>query len=231
MGPKKQVVVQGGYKTNSCPRGLRNSCPGGSQNKQNCCPGGLLGGVKSRGLNCRYYSSTGTPEAKRKRYAISTPRAKKHSPNFSTVSWDKDKFCCILANWPENEIIIWSKVARELGITAKNGGQIIKEFVKAKGFDTTRLDKRKEGSRMRARKLRMPGGEISVPCNKTVEMIKSDWADMIQSGELTLGEPSAPHTLTRYAVINGEIQKSEFEVYRRRSAPPPPLSSRYYVIA
>ena len=48
-------------------RGLRNSCPGGSQNKQNCCPGGdfnccpggILGGVKSRGLNCRYYSSTG----------------------------------------------------------------------------------------------------------------------------------------------------------------------------
>ena len=67
MGPKKQVIVQGGYKTNSCPRGLRNSCPGGSQTKQNCCPGGdfnccpggLLGGVKSRGLNCRYYSSTG----------------------------------------------------------------------------------------------------------------------------------------------------------------------------
>ena len=56
MGPKKQVIVQGGYKTNSCPRGLRNSCPGGDFN---CCPGGLLGGVKSRGLNCRYYSSTG----------------------------------------------------------------------------------------------------------------------------------------------------------------------------
>ena len=32
----------------------------------------------------------------------------------------------------------------------------------------------------------------------------------------SLGEPCAPHTLTKYAVVCGEIQKSELEVYGRK---------------
>lgn len=66
---------------------------------------------------------------------------------------------------------------------------------------------------MRAKKLKMPGGEISVPCHKTVDTIKGDWASMIESGELTLGEPCAPYTITKYAIINGEVQQSEIDVY------------------
>ena len=50
------------------------------------------------------------------------------------------------------------------------------------------------------------GGEISIPYHKTVDTIKSDWADMIRSGELTLGEPCAPYTLTNYVVVSEEIQ-------------------------
>ena len=37
---------------------------------------------------------------------------------------------------------------------------------------------------MRAKKLKMPGGEISVPCHKTTEQVKADWAEMIQSRKL-----------------------------------------------
>lgn len=52
-----------------------------------------------------------------------------------------------------------------------------------------------------------------MPCHKTASMIKSDWADMIRSGELTLGEPCAPHTLTKYKVVDGGVEKSEYVVY------------------
>ena len=99
---------------------------------------------------------------------------------------------CTLESWPESETINWSRVAREHGITARNGGQIVKEFAAENGFDTAHFDGRRGGRRMRAKKLKMPGGEISVPCHKTVSMIKLDWEDMIRSGELTLGEPCAP---------------------------------------
>ena len=73
---------------------------------------------------------------------------------------------CTLSNWPEHEIINWSRVAREHGVTARNGGQIVKEFATEIGFDTTILDRKTEGKRMHAKKLKMPGGDISVPCHK-----------------------------------------------------------------
>lgn len=119
-------------------------------------------------------------------------------------------------NWHKDEIINWSGVAREHGITARNGGQIVKEFATEMGFDTNSFDIKNGRTRMRAKKLKMPGGEISVPCHKTASMIKSDWADMIRSGELTLGEPCAPYTLTRYRVVDGRVEKSECVVYGRK---------------
>ena len=78
------------------------------------------------------------------------------------------------------------------------------------------LDHRPAGVRMRARKLRMPGGEVSVPTHKTVEHIKEDWQKMIESGELTLGEPCYPHTIKKYRVKDGEIQATETVVYGRK---------------
>ena len=66
---------------------------------------------------------------------------------------------------------------------------------------------------MRARKLKMPGGEISVPCHKTIENIKFDTEDMLQSGELTLGEPCAPCKMIKYALVDGRVRKSEHEVH------------------
>ena len=104
-------------------------------------------------------------------------------------------------------------VAREHGITARNGGQIVKEFVTEIGFDTTILERKTEGKRMRAKKLKMLGGEISVPCHKTASMIKSEWTDMIRSGQLTLGEPCAPYTLTKYSVVGGKVERSESVIY------------------
>ena len=56
----------------------------------------------------RISQSFETPESKRKHYEATTPRAKKHSPDFNRVSWDKQKLKCTLSNWPENEIINWS---------------------------------------------------------------------------------------------------------------------------
>ena len=71
-----------------------------------------------------------------------------------------------------------------------------------------KLDGRAEGVRMHAKKLKMPGGEISVPCHKTTEQVKADWAGMIKSGRLTLGEPCASYKLTKYTIVDGEVKKT-----------------------
>ncbi len=54
------------------------------------------------------------------------------------------------------------------------------------GIDPETLDHRQPGTRMRAKKLKMPGGNISV------DAVKDDWAEMTQSGKLFLGEPCTP---------------------------------------
>ena len=129
------------------------------------------------------------------------PKFKRHSPDFNNVTWDKQQLETTLTNWPEGGRINWSLVAREHGILAKNGGQIVKELAKEKGIDTTKLDGSRDGSRMRAKKIKMPGGEISVPFHKTYQAVKDDWQNMTESGQLTLGEPCSPYKLTRYTVV------------------------------
>ena len=57
---------------------------------------------------------------------------------------------------------------------------------------------------------------MSAPTHRTVEGIKQDWHDMIESGELSLGEPCNPHTLTRYTIKEGALHKEESVVYGRK---------------
>ena len=45
---------------------------------------------------------------------------------------------------------------------AKNNGQVVKEFAARNGIDTHQLDNRQPGTRMRARKLKMAGNDVSV---------------------------------------------------------------------
>jgi len=69
-----------------------------------------------------------TPQQTKERYEKCTPKQRKHSPLFDEVSWDKEKVQQDLETWPEGEKINWSKFAREHKISAKNAGQIVKEF-------------------------------------------------------------------------------------------------------
>ena len=142
--------------------------------------------------------------------------SRKHSPNFENVHWNKEGLLEKLKNWPKDISINWSELAWEFNIPGSNKGQVAKEFAIHNGLDVFSLDKRPKSTRIRARKLRMPGGEISVPTHRTVEGIKEDWTKMIQSGELTLGEPCYPHTITRYSIKDGELKQHEITVYGRK---------------
>ncbi len=62
----------------------------------------------------------------------------------------------------------------------------------------------------------MPGKDISVPSHLTPEQIKEEWLQMIQTGELTLGEQCHPCTIQKYHTSNGNVTKSETTVYGRK---------------
>ena len=62
----------------------------------------------------------------------------------------------------------------------------------------------------------MPGGEISVPSNPAPSHIKDDWAEMIRSGLLLIGEPCTPYKVLRYATAGGEITEEEIMLNGRK---------------
>ena len=91
-----------------------------------------------------------------------------------------------------------------------------KEFAKENGIDVFSIDNRAASIRMRACKLKMPGGEVSVPTHSTVQQIKENYSEMIANGTLTLGEPCHPHVLVRYTTSGGTLTQKEVTAYGRK---------------
>lgn len=136
--------------------------------------------------NLRLAQSFETPPQTQKRSQRSNPMRKSLSPNFSKAAWDKAGLveeAKTLGTQKAN----WKALGEKHGITGGNAGQIAKEFLQSQRIDTSTMDQHSGGMRLRARKLRMPGGEISVPCHSTPKRVKEDWVKMIEDGTYSLG--------------------------------------------
>lgn len=79
-------------------------------------------------------------------------RTRSHIPKLSSVTWDKDAVLAEINAWPQGKRINWSEVACNQGITAKNGGQIVKELARENGMNVSAMDGRPEGMRVRSQK-------------------------------------------------------------------------------
>lgn len=112
-----------------------------------------------------------------------------------------------LAGHPEDTHINWSKFAWEHGVPGRNGGQVVKEYAKRNGFDTTRLDNKSNNTpRRRPSKNKLPGKEMSSPCMPPVSKVKQELDVMIETGVIRLGEPVASYTLQRFKISDtGEL--------------------------
>ena len=146
----------------------------------------------------------------RKRLALSFQKPsipqplKSHSPREENMSWDVNNAMSELQNFPLNTKINWSAMARKYNIPHTNAGQILKETAIKHGIDTSRLENKIEITpRIRRRKCRLPGGDISMPSLPTVSAIKEEERQLILSGELNIGEPCAPFYCTK-SVINDD---------------------------
>jgi len=163
----------------------------------------------------RMAESFETPEQKKEHRMHFPSKPRKHSPSFDNTTWDQESVPRDLQNWPQNEVINWTKFATQHAIPGRNRGQIVKEFAMANEINVETLDHRPLNQRVRARKLKLPGASVSFPCHRSVEGVKEDWAKMVDDGTLTLGEPCAPQTLTKRSIVNGELTTQE-TVYSRK---------------
>ena len=140
-------------------------------------------GLSLKGYNrIRLSESHETPKQKVERVAKHPPKKKTHSPSTRNITWDTDAVVNELKNWPHDKRVNWSELARKHSVPGMNGGQVIKEYAQKCGIDTISLDHRQPGKVLRAKKLKMPGKDISFPCHKTVPQVKEEWAKLIQQG-------------------------------------------------
>ncbi len=157
---------------------------------------------------------------KRKATYLKTPqvpkKAKSHIPQLSQVSWDKQSVLRELQALPDGSKVNWSEIARTHGVPGGNAGQVVKEFARQNGVDVSALDSRPASHRVRSQKRKLPGGEISVPCPPTISVIKKQRNELISDGTLVLGQPCAPHSLTRWTIENGKLQEQVVQVYGRK---------------
>ena len=120
----------------------------------------------------------------------------------------------------ENNVtdITWSAIARKHNVKGRNRGQIVKVFARQSGFDVAALEgcpERERTPRPRAQKRKMLSG-VSAPCLPTVDKIKELNDTLVASGEILLGQPCAPYTLTRCFIKDGKLEQEDVEVYGRK---------------
>ena len=158
----------------------------------------------------------------RKRLALSfepplqAKKKKSHSPSEQNLTGDVSGAMDELRNLPDGEKINWSAMARKYNIPQKNGGQILKALANEKGIDVSKLDQQRVTPHQRCKK-RLPGGEISTPCLPTKEEIVDEKKRLVQSGELTIGEPCTPYVVTKCNVnAEGEIEVTPTEICGRK---------------
>ena len=160
----------------------------------------------------------------RKRMAMSfevephTPKRRKtHSPLVENCIPDEDSLLADIENFPSDQYINWSEMGRKHGITNRNAGQIVKEYATKRGLDTTKLEKNVSAPRIRPRRSKLPGGEISSPALPSIDTIKNERDKMIANGQLQIGEPCAPFTLMKYKTTQtGTVVKKQLTVEGRK---------------
>ena len=144
---------------------------------------------------------------------LAAKKSKSHSPNFSNVTWDKEKLRETLENWPADVTMNWSQVGRDHGIPGNNAGQVVKEFTAKQGIDTSHITTPMRKTTLRPRKRKLPGYEVSIP---TIRAVEGEINSMISSGRFTLGEECAPYTITKYSMVNGIMTPHDHQIQGRK---------------
>ena len=103
--------------------------------------------------------------------------------DLTNMTWDKESMKAEVMRYPAGTLVNWTDLARQYNILnksgelAKNGGQIAQEWLKSAGVDVhklKRLNTENDTCRIRRKKLRGAGGEISVATLPTIDFVKEE---------------------------------------------------------
>lgn len=143
-------------------------------------------------------------DAKRRRENSICSKKRNSVGNMNNRVFEREKLREEVENYPDGIVVNWSDLARRHNITnskgelAKNGGQIAQEWLKSEGVNIDRFKRKNDGSDMRIRrkKLRGQGGEITVATPQSIDQVKAEMRKKISSGEYTVGQQIAPRKVS-----------------------------------
>lgn len=142
-------------------------------------------------------------------------RIRSHVPSDEILSRYSDAVLERVSLWPADKTINWSELARQCNIEGSNKGQIAKVIAEKNGIPMARLNSNRKKSN-RTSKAKLPGNEVSIPSMPTNSAIKADISILIETGELTLGEPCTPFPIVKSKVVDGVVEKKTSLVYGRK---------------
>ena len=114
-------------------------------------------------------------------------------------------------------------VLNSKGKPAKNGGQIIKEYLKEQNICLNQFRYNGKGrhsnkcqtKQIRKRKLKITGG-YSIPCDETIAQTKQKLREDIESGKYSLGKPIVPKEYKKLTIKNNKVNEESFTIYERK---------------
>lgn len=130
-----------------------------------------------------------------------TKKRKTHTGSFDNICWDGGALKEEVISYGDNHNVNWSELARRYevrnrdGQLAKNGGQIIKEWLISENVDVRRFVTRNCESNtpvIRCRKRKAHGGEISVPVDVGQNELRKQLQEKLLSKEFTIGDMIVP---------------------------------------
>ena len=97
------------------------------------------------------------------------PSQMKRYGNLScTLRIDKEKLLEEARTWTPDKIINWSQLARDYGMEARNGGQMVKEYLKVHSIPAASIQQRPSRAHRRCKKKVSACGKIKLPMYSTV---------------------------------------------------------------
>ena len=116
------------------------------------------------------------------------------------MSWNKEELRAEVESYEDGKFVNWSALAKAYNVKntqgnpAANGGQIVKEWLKSVGVDTERFKRynTSDGPRVRLKKRKGLGGEISTPTPETNSALKKRLQEKILQNEYSVGKLIVP---------------------------------------
>ena len=123
------------------------------------------------------------------------PKPRKRKPLTREQCDRFDELCEVLENWEPGKKFVAAEVAREFGVSLTDASNKIKLLAMELGVDIPELT---IGSKPKSTKKKFQGTRITMPVPPSSKKLKKQESELLESGAISVGEPCAPVTLSRY---------------------------------